>query len=161
MSIAYHEKVFVKVKQNLPNEEEYTVAFKERLKGKRKEAGLSQAELAARVGVTSRTIQNYELGNRKPQNMEIVQNLAEALNTTADYLLGNADRQILAAYARGGAKAARDVEALIGEISGLFAGGELDEDEKDAVMAALTRAYWDAKEENKKYASGGKRSQSS
>ena len=128
------------------------MAFKERLKEKRKEAGLSQAELAARVGVTPRTIQNYELGDRKPQNAEIVQKLAEALHTTADYLLGNVDRQIMAAYAKGGAKAARDVEQLVSEVSGLFAGGELDEEEKDAVMAALTRAYWDAKEDNKKYA---------
>lgn len=128
------------------------MAFKERLKEKRKEAGLSQAELAARVGVTSRTIQNYELGTRKPQNVEVVQKLADVLHTTTDYLLGNADRQILAAYVRGGSKAARDVEELVSEISGLFAGGELDEEEKDAVMAALTRAYWDAKEDNKKYA---------
>lgn len=128
------------------------MAFKERLKEKRKEAGLSQAELAALVGVTSRTIQNYELGTRKPQNVEVVQKLADVLNTTTDYLLGNADRQILAAYVRGGSKAARDVEELVSEISGLFAGGELDEEEKDAVMAALTRAYWDAKEDNKKYA---------
>ena len=128
------------------------MAFKERLKEKRKEAGISQAELAALVGVTSRTIQNYELGTRKPQNVEVVQKLADVLNTTTDYLLGNADRQILAAYVRGGSKAARDVEELVSEISGLFAGGELDEEEKDAVMAALTRAYWDAKEDNKKYA---------
>lgn len=128
------------------------MAFKERLKEKRKEAGLSQAELAALVGVTSRTIQNYELGTRKPQNVEVVQKLADVLDTTTDYLLGNADRQILAAYVRGGSKAARDVEELVSEISGLFAGGELDEEEKDAVMAALTRAYWDAKEDNKKYA---------
>ena len=133
------------------------MAFKERLKEKRKEAGLSQAELAVLVGVTSRTIQNYELGTRKPQNVEVVQKLADVLNTTTDYLLGNADRQILAAYVRGGSKAARDVEELVSEISGLFAGGELDEEEKDAVMAALTRAYWDAKEDNKKYAPKSRR----
>ena len=133
------------------------MAFKERLKAKRKEARLSQTELAERVGVTSRTIQNDELGSRKPQNLEVVQRLADALSTTADYLLGNADRQVLAAYVRGGAKAARDVEELVNEISGLFAGGELAEEEKDAVMAALTRAYWDAKEDNKKYAPKGRR----
>jgi transcriptional regulator with XRE-family HTH domain len=133
------------------------MAFKERLKEKRAEAGMSQAELASRVGVTSRTIQNYELGSRMPQNMEIVQKLADALHTTPDYLMGNADRQIMAAYVRGGAAAARDVETLVSELSGLFAGGELDEEEKDAVMAALTRAYWDAKEDNRKYAPKGRR----
>jgi transcriptional regulator with XRE-family HTH domain len=133
------------------------MAFKERLKEKRTAAGMSQAELASRVGVTSRTIQNYELGSRMPQNMEIVQKLADALHTTTDYLMGNADRQIMAAYVRGGSAAARDVETLVSELSGLFSGGELDEEEKDAVMAALTRAYWDAKEDNRKYAPKGRR----
>ena len=42
------------------------MVFKDRLKEKRVEAGLTQAELAKRAGVTARTIQNYELGNRKP-----------------------------------------------------------------------------------------------
>lgn len=136
------------------------MAFKEKLRAKRREADMSQTELAVRVGLTTRTIQNYELGSRMPQNMEIVQKLADALGTTSDYLMGNDDRRVLAAYIKGGSEAARDVEALVSEISGLFAGGELEEDEKDAVMAALTRAYWDAKEDNKKYASGKSRAES-
>ena len=41
------------------------MGFKERLKEKRLEAGLTQAELAEKVSVTTRTIQNYELGSRK------------------------------------------------------------------------------------------------
>ena len=135
------------------------MGFKEKLREQRKAAGLSQTDLADRVGLTSRTIQNYELGTRMPQNMDIVQKLADVLGTTSDYLMGNNDRQVLAAYMKGGFEAARDVEALVSEISGLFAGGELAEEEKDAVMAALTRAYWDAKEDNKKYASGKNRSE--
>jgi transcriptional regulator with XRE-family HTH domain len=39
--------------------------FKERLKEKRHEANLTQAELAKKAGVSTRTIQNYELGSRK------------------------------------------------------------------------------------------------
>ena len=38
------------------------MGFKERLKEKRLEAGLTQAELAEKVSVTARTIQNYEMG---------------------------------------------------------------------------------------------------
>ena len=37
------------------------MGFKERLKEKRIEAGLTQVELAKKAGVTARTIQNYEL----------------------------------------------------------------------------------------------------
>ena len=44
------------------------MVFKERLKEKRTEANLTQVELAEKAGVTARTIQNYELGSRKPSN---------------------------------------------------------------------------------------------
>ncbi len=127
------------------------MVFKERLKNRRRALGLSQTELARRVGVTDRTIQNYELGSRKPQQMEIVERLAAALDCSIEYLLGREGTHVVDAYERGGTRAAHDVEELVSEISGLFAGGTIDEAEKDAIMAALTRAYWDAKEDNRKY----------
>lgn len=37
------------------------------------------------------------------------------------------------------------------ELSGMFAGGELSDADKDAVMIALQKAYFDCKEDNKKY----------
>ena len=71
------------------------MVFKDKLKEKRVEAGLSQVELAAKVGVSSRTIQNYELGQRRPANIEIVQKLAEALNTTTEVLLGSSGMYVM------------------------------------------------------------------
>ncbi len=126
--------------------------FKERLKNCRKALGLSQEELAKKAGVTGRTIQNYELGTRKPQHIEIVSRLATALETTVEYLLGNDGMLVISAYERGGSRTARDIDALVSEISGLFAGGDIEEDEKDGIMAALNQAYWMAKEKNKKFA---------
>lgn len=126
--------------------------FKDRLKARRTEMGLTQAELAHRAGVTTRTIQNYETGNRKPQHMEIVQKLANALETRTDTLLGSTGTYVIDAYEKGGARAAHDVDALVSEISGLFAGGELDQQEKDGIIAALNEAYWIARKENLKYA---------
>ena len=96
------------------------MGFKDRLREKRVEANLTQAALAEKVSVTARTIQNYELGSRKPTKYEVVKKIAEALNTTP-------------------------------EVSGMFAGGSLSEDALDGAMQALTRAYWIAKEKNKKY----------
>ena len=52
------------------------MVFKERLKEKRTEANLTQVELAEKAGVTARTIQNYELGSRKPSNMVTMQKLS-------------------------------------------------------------------------------------
>mgnify|MGYP002556333924 FL=1 len=103
------------------------MGFKERLKEKRVEAGLTQAELAEKVSVTARTIQNYEMGTRKP-NSKVVADIAMALGTTVDYLLTSADIYVEAAREKGGAKAARDIEELVGEVTGLFAGGQLSED---------------------------------
>ena len=126
--------------------------FGERLKKKRRELGLSQAALAEMAGVTCRTVQNYELGTRTPHNVGIVASLATALKTTAEALLGSGDALVIDAYEKGGAAAARDVGALVNEVTGLFAGGELPEEDMDAVMEALNAAYWDAKKKNRKYA---------
>ena len=41
------------------------MSFAEKLKEKRAQAGLTQADLAWKAGVTARTIQNYELGTRR------------------------------------------------------------------------------------------------
>ena len=128
------------------------MTFKERLREKRQEAGLTQAELAKKVSVTDRTIQNYELGTRKPQTMKIVSDLAIALGTTPDYLLGTAETYVVEAREKGGRKAAKDIDELVGEVTGLFAGGQLSEDALEGAMKALNDAYWLAKEKNKKYA---------
>lgn len=125
--------------------------FKDILKEKRLEAGLTQVELAGKAGVTTRTIQNYELGNRKPANMEVIQRIADALNTTTEYLLGSSGAYVVEAQERGGAKAARDIEELVSEVTGLFAGGELSEEAIEGAMKALNDAYWMAKEKNRKY----------
>jgi len=62
--------------------------FNERLKQKRKEKGLSQAELARRVGVGRDSYNKYEKTVNRP-SYETLMLLAEELNTTIDYLLGN------------------------------------------------------------------------
>lgn len=40
---------------------------------------------------------------------------------------------------------------LVEEMGGLFAGGELSDDDIDGVMKAMQELYWKAKEDNKKY----------
>ena len=80
------------------------MAFAENLKEKRAQSGLTQAELAMKAGVTARTIQNYELGTRKPGNMVIVQRIADALGTTTEQLLSSGETLVVAAHERGGPK---------------------------------------------------------
>lgn len=127
------------------------MAFAENLKEKRAQSGLTQAELAMKAGVTARTIQNYELGTRKPGNMVIVQRIADALGTTTEQLLSSGETLVVAAHERGGARTAKDINELVSEVTGMFAGGKLSDDALDGAMRALNEAYWIAKDKNKKY----------
>ena len=127
------------------------MAFAENLKEKRAQSGLTQAELAMKAGVTARTIQNYELGTRKPGNMVIVQRIADALGTTTEHLLSSGETLVVEAHERGGARAAKDINELVSEVTGMFAGGKLSDDALDGAMRALNEAYWIAKDKNKKY----------
>ena len=115
------------------------MAFKDRLRDMRVQAGITQKGLASAVGITERSIQNYELGTRKPNNMEVVQKIADALHTTTEYLLGSEETFVIEAHEKGGAKSARDVNELVSEVTALFAGGTLDENAKDDVMAAIKK----------------------
>lgn len=125
--------------------------FSEKLKEKRTAAGLTQVELAKKAGVTERTIQNYELGTRRPANMVVVQRIADALGTTTEYLLSSGETLVVEAHERGGARAAKDINELVSEVTGMFAGGKLSDDALDGAMRALNEAYWIAKDKNKKY----------
>ncbi len=125
--------------------------FSERLKIKRQEVGMTQEQLAKATGITTRSIQNYEMGSRRPKNDQIIEKLAAALGCTYEELMGMSDVYVMDAQKKGGAKAARDMEDIVDEVVGLFAGGSMDEDAMDGVYRALTEAYWEAKDRNKKY----------
>ncbi len=58
-----------------------------RIKEKREEVGISQKELAEKVGVSPSAINQYEAGSKTPST-DILKEIALALSTEADYLLG-------------------------------------------------------------------------
>lgn len=59
----------------------------EKIRKRREELGLSQVELAKRIGVTQGSIGNYESGVSNPK-MELMPKLFEALRTDANYFFG-------------------------------------------------------------------------
>lgn len=127
------------------------MAFKDNLKARREELGMTQLELSKAAGITTRTIYNYESGERRPSNIEVVQKIAAALDTSVEKLLSNGEELIVAAHERGGARAAKDINELVSEVTGMFAGGKLSDDALDGAMRALNEAYWIVKDKNKKY----------
>lgn len=126
--------------------------FGEKLKYLRKGIkGLTQEKLSKEIGVSARTIISYENGVSYPKKREVYSKLATLFNVDINYLLTEDEEFITDAGDKYGSRGANQAEALVAEIGGLFAGGELSEVDKDAVMRSLQQAYWDAKEDNKKY----------
>ncbi|AQS55266.1 helix-turn-helix domain-containing protein [Novibacillus thermophilus] len=64
--------------------------FGKRLSELRKKRGLSQYELADRLGFSRGQIANYEQGQREP-DYNTLQKFADFFDTTTDYLLGRTD----------------------------------------------------------------------
>lgn len=56
------------------------------------EEGITQRELAEKIGVTEVTISRYLSGERNPR-IEIVSKIANFFNVTTDYLLGLSDEK--------------------------------------------------------------------
>ena len=63
------------------------VDFGSKLKELRKQAGLTQQQLANKLGVTKSVISYYELQERIP-SPDVLVDLAKTFHVTTDYLLG-------------------------------------------------------------------------
>ena len=124
--------------------------FNERLKKLREEKGLTQVQLSELTGISTRMIQKYESANARPR-LDAAEKIAKALNVTADQLLGNADMLVAQAAEKYGSRGAKQAQQLTEEVTGLFAGGDMAEEDMDIMMQAIQQAYWIAKEKNRKY----------
>ena len=125
--------------------------FCDKLKKLRTDNKISQVQLAEAIGVSARTIQNYETANMYPKNRDIYKKLSDMLNVDVNYLLTEDEEFITEAQTRYGTQGKKDALELVSQLAGMFAGGELSEEARDEAMQALQNAYWAAKKENKKY----------
>lgn len=122
--------------------------FGEKVSQLRKQKKITQRELADEIGVSLRTITNYETGGRYPKQREIYRKIADALEVDVNYLLTENETFIVYAREEYGSKGMQQAQRLLAEVRGLFSGGTLDEDDKDEMMRAIQDAYWVAKEKN-------------
>ena len=72
-----------------------TKLFRKRLKAARELRRLSQAEVADRTGLQQSAISHYETGTRRPSFTNL-RRIAEAMEITADYLIGRTESPGLA-----------------------------------------------------------------
>lgn len=112
---------------------------------------LTQKQLAEMLGVSRQTIIGYETGRVLPRTRKAYAKIAEVLGVKAEYLLNDNESFILAAGEEFGPRGRKGAEKLVNELTGLFAGGEMTEEDMDAMMFAIQEAYVIAKRNNKKY----------
>ena len=127
------------------------MSFAENLRRLRKEKGLTQEQLARQIGVGKRAVIGYETEGRYPRKHDIYQKIADALDCTTNDLLTDSDQFVAKAQEEYGTRGRKQAEEAVNTITGLFAGGELSEEDRDAVAKAIQDAYWYAKERNRKY----------
>jgi len=125
--------------------------FGEKLKALRLERNLSQKALADLTGITVRTIQNYETTDMLPKKRDTYDMLAKVLAVDVSELMGESEDFILNAGEQYGSRGARQAQAILDQVNGLYAGGELSEEDMDAFNRALQEAYWEAKAINQKF----------
>ncbi len=127
------------------------MTFGEKVRQERTKLQLTQDELATKVGVTRRVITSYETDKSRPRGTESYKKLADALGVNVNYLLSEDDAFLADAAGKYGRRGAKQASELISEVSGLFAGGEMAEEDMDEMMRAIQDAYWIAKKNNRKY----------
>ena len=111
------------------------MTFGEKVKNERNRLGLNQDELAKKIGVTRRVISSYENDSSRPRGTERYKKLAEALGVNINYLLSEDEAFIADVEDNYGHRGAKQAKELLAEVTGLFAGGEMaDEDMREMLM---------------------------
>ncbi len=74
------------------SEQEFNLIFASREKQLRKEANMTQKQLADKLGVTRTCVANWETGARAPQK-DIIAKLSVMFGVSADYLFGRTEER--------------------------------------------------------------------
>lgn len=126
-----------------------------RIRSRREELGISQEELAKRLGYKSRSsINKIEKGENDIPQSKIVA-FARALQTTPEHLMGWAKSpDDLPAFSSTGqkidARTRRQLEAVLDDDNLTYNGVVLDGEDKEKVKKALELIFWDVKEKSKR-----------
>ena len=118
--------------------------FSSKLKELRAKKGLSQAELAKRLGVTQQAVGRWERDKNLPDN-DVLKKISVMFNVSIDYLLDNQTHQkdpLPPLTPKDERQISRDLENMLDSLNGAAAMSDDPEDEEDREMlkAALLHA---------------------
>lgn len=121
------------------------MTFGEKFKAERLRRRMTQQQVADALDINLRMITRYEKGESFPRTRESYRRIAELFGCNINYFLAEDDDFDVSDKGQYSEDSRRDAQQLINSMSGLFAGGDLTESDKDAVMQALEKIYWDSR----------------
>lgn len=124
--------------------------FAETLKDLRKQYGMTQRELAAVLGVTLRTVQNYEAGKQVPKNEAVLSRISSYFGIPVRSLVSSDDfYRILRTEARQELTKDERTELyqILHKLTALFAGGSLSRSDKELFLEAIRELLTESEEE--------------
>lgn len=124
------------------------MTFGEKFKAERERLGLTQQEVAEKLGINRRMITRYENDLSFPRSRDGYKRIAALFGVDVNYLLTEDAAFVLDASREYGARGMKQAQDLIDGMAGLFAGGSLSEQDKDRVMRSLQEIYWESKARN-------------
>ena len=147
--------------------------FGEKLKNARTHMDMSQDELAELIGVSRKTIYGYEQLGKLPRK-DNLEKISEILQVSEKYLMNDSItdpgedfnkeaciRKMAKEQEKEGRKRnrknERELKNILDRTAALMAGGEIDEEAKDAFMESLTQVYQMSKQDARKFAPKTKR----
>lgn len=112
------------------------MTFGDKLRALRKSKRMTQKELSQTLGLTSRTLINYEQGICMPKKADVLLRISNLFGVPVDALLHD-DTPIAGITDQPPA----DVRRFLEEASALFAGGKLGDEDRELVMRAIRELY--------------------
>jgi len=119
--------------------------FGEKLREQRKKRGLLQEDVAAAVGVTRRTLVNYEKCVSYPHDRNIYFKLADYFEVDVNYFLTEDEEFLTEAAEKFGKRGLAQAEVVLEQAAALFAGGELSEEDQIAFLHEMQGLFLDSK----------------
>lgn len=119
--------------------------FGEKLKILRQEKGWIQQELADAVGLSVRTIKNYELGDSYPKNRQVYKKIADIFSVDLNYLLTEDESFIHKGKNEKGYKEYILMQEVLKLSNDIFQSKDLVDEEKDYMMRRILEIYWESK----------------
>ena len=112
---------------------------------------MTQEQLADAIGMSKRMVSYWENHGKVPKSRETYPIIADVLGIDVSVLLDDDAEFVVKAAETYGNRGAQQALQLVQQITGLYAGGELEEEDMDAMMKAIQDAYWIAKQKNKRH----------